>query len=166
MEHCCKLVEWPIILRTERLSGSALARASAYQAREARGYLRCARALSLNLLRQGEVLVIFPEAYPLIDPHPGPRGAHQTFLPFQPGFAHLLELAERDGETRVALIPAGLAYTRQGSTWRLLLRFGPALFRQDFPTRAQFMTAVEQRVQTLSAPEASAPPCPTSLSIS
>lgn len=166
MEHCCKLVEWPIILRTERLSGSALARASTYQAREARGYLRRARALSLNLLRQGEVLVIFPEAYPLIDPHPGPRGAHQTFLPFQPGFAHLLELAERDGETRVALIPAGLAYTRQGSTWRLLLRFGPALFRQDFPTRAQFTTAVEQRVQTLSASEAPAPPCPTSLSIS
>jgi uncharacterized membrane protein/1-acyl-sn-glycerol-3-phosphate acyltransferase len=166
MERCCKLVEWPIVLRAARLNSSTLARTSAYRASEARGYLRRAVALSLNLLRQGEVLVIFPEGYPLIDPHPGPREEHQTFLPFQPGFARLLELAERDGKTRVALIPAGLTYTRQERTWQLFLRFGPALFRQDFPTQAQFMTAVEQQVQTLSTPEAPAPSCHTYTSIS
>jgi putative membrane protein len=152
LEQCCGLVEWPVVLRAERLNGSTRARTSAYQASEARGYLRRAIALSLKLLHQGEVLVIFPEAYPLIDPHPGSREAHQTFLPFQPGFAHLVELAERDGKTRVALIPAGLTYTRQDRTWQLLLRLGPALFRQDFSSRTRFIETVEQQVQALSTP--------------
>lgn len=161
MEWICGLVAWPIVLRTERLRNARSTRESAYQAGEAASYLRRAVALSLKLLRQEEVLAIFPEAYPAIDPHPGPREAGQAFLPFRPGFARLVELAEQDGKTRVAIIPAGLTYTRQGQNWQLTLRFGPALFRQDFRARAQLVQAVEQRVQALSTQEAPAPSCHT-----
>jgi hypothetical protein len=58
-------------------------------------------------------------------------------------------MAERDSETRVAVIPAGLSYVEQGR-WQVTLRFGPALFRQDFLERLQWIQTVEQRVRELS----------------
>jgi putative membrane protein len=152
MELACGLVEWPVVLRTERLRQSRLAKNSAYQAGEGTGYLRRAVRLSLRLLRQGEILVIFPEAYPAIDPQEGPRQAEQPFLPFQTGFGRLVELAEANGSAPVALIPTGLAYTRQGQHWLITLRFGQPLRRSDFSSQAELIQTIEQRVQVLSLP--------------
>lgn len=109
--------------------------------------------LTVRLLRQGEVLAIFPEAYPTIDPHSPTRQDDEAFLPFRSGFARLVELAERDGTTHVAVIPTSLEY-RRGDRWHATLRFGSPLWRADFATRAQFVRAVEQRVHALSTTQA------------
>jgi putative membrane protein len=105
---------------------------------------------AVQLLRNGEALVIFPEAYPVIDPQPTPRNESNTFLPFRPGFARLAALAERDGHTRVTIVPAGFTYAQNGE-WQVTLRFGPPLFRQDFAGEKQFVQAIEERVCTLSS---------------
>ncbi len=155
MELACAMADWPIILRSERLTGNADAPrqgaggGSAYTSSEARRYLRRAVMNSVQLLRNGEALVIFPEAYPVIDPQPTPENRSEAFLPFRPGFARLAALAERDGHSRVAIVPAGFTYLQNGG-WQVALRFGPPLFRQDFAGENQLVQALEERVRALS----------------
>jgi putative membrane protein len=104
-----------------------------------------------RLLRAGEVLVIFPEGHPNLDPHPTPKADLDAFLPFQPGFIRMAERAQKDGHTRVAIVPTGLAYTReQGNTWLVRVSFGPALFLEDFASSNELLHTVEERVQALS----------------
>jgi putative membrane protein len=150
MELACRLVAWPIVLRTRQLEQGKEGRTSAYQASEAFGYLRRAVALSTQLLRDGEALVVFPEGYPVVDPLAGSRKSDQPFLPFQSGFGRLVELAEADGQTRVVIVPAGLVYRQQGKRWQLALRFGQPLSSRDFSSRTEMTRAVEQCVQALS----------------
>jgi len=145
MEFACGLVEWPVVLRTERVKMGH----SAYAPHEVRGFLRRASSLAVQLLRQGKTLVIFPEAYPVIDPMPMPIRNPEGFLPFRPGFARLVEMAENDQRTRVAIIPVGFSYT-QNQRWQIILRFGQALFRRDFHNQQHLIQAVEQRVRELS----------------
>jgi len=153
MEWVCGLVQWPIVLRGERLSLAQTETKSAYQVSEIRPYLRRAVTLVLRLLRRGEIVVIFPEAYPTIDPHATPKNNETAFLPFRSGFTRLIELAERDGSTRVAVVPAGMDY-QHNKRWHVTLRFGQPLFRSDFTDATAFLHAVEQHVQTLSTPVA------------
>ena len=157
MEWACTLVDWPAMLRIERLGEDdkaincvpSAAGRSAYSRGEFRPYLRRATAESVRLLRTGEVLVVFPEAYPNIDPAPTPKMEKEAFLPFRPGFARLVELAERDGRTRVAIVPAGFTYV-QRERWYITLRFGPALFSDDCLDSAHLVRAAEKRVHDLS----------------
>jgi 1-acyl-sn-glycerol-3-phosphate acyltransferase len=62
--------------------------------------------LSLDLLRAGQLLLVFPEGYPAIDPLGSPRTTSGGFLPFEPGF---LALAERAGRA-VPVVPVGVWY--------------------------------------------------------
>jgi 1-acyl-sn-glycerol-3-phosphate acyltransferase len=105
MELACSTVDWPIVLRAEQLNENAVMHSEtasrAYSFDEARSYLRHAMKDSIRLLRDGEALVVFPEAYPDIDPRNTPRGENHASLPFRPGFAKLVEMAERDEQTRV-----------------------------------------------------------------
>jgi putative membrane protein len=151
MEHACALVEWPVVLREERLRTAGQGHRSVYQASEPRSYLLQATRLTTRLLRQQEVVAIFPEAYPMIDPEPSPREKRRGFLPFRPGFARLIALAERDGQTQVAIVPAGLDYsqTREGR-WLATARFGQTLFLRDFADTCQLMRTVEQEIHRLS----------------
>src|SRR5713226_243075 len=81
-----------------------------------------------------------------------PKPDLDAFLPFRPGFVKMTELAEKGGHTPVAIVPAGLTYTReQGERWDITVRFGPALFRSDFASTEQLLNAVEERVHTLSS---------------
>ncbi len=155
MERACGLVQWPIVLRDEGVKHATTTTHSAYRTRDILPYLRRAVTLTVQLLRQGDVLVIFPEAYPNIDPHMTLKNDETKFLPFRSGFARLIEMAERDGRTRVTVVPAGLDYhSQQDGRWQVTLRFGSPLFRADFPDAAAFQQTVEQRVRTLSAPAA------------
>lgn len=148
IEYACRLAEWPVVLRSERLNPSA-EKSSVYKAEEARLYLRKGLKLAIELLCRGEVLVVFPEAYPNIDPSDTPKGLSQPFLPFRPGFARLAEMVERHGQTPVAILPAGIHYIRE-SQWQATLRFGCPLFLKDFSTVEQLLHAVEKRVHELS----------------
>ena len=151
IELACALPDWPVILRSEQFRAHEEDEQWAYTPVEARQYLRQVTLATVRLLRSGELLVIFPEGYPNIDPHPTPKPDLDAFLPFRPGFAKMAELAERDGHTRVAIIPAGLSYTQeQGKRWHATVRFGPALFLSDFASTEQLLHAVEERVHALS----------------
>lgn len=152
MEQLCTLAQWPVVLRADRLRHLPAGTSSAYQAREAVPYLRRAVVLMLQVLRQGEVLVIFPEAYPAIDPHPTPREPEHAFGAFRPGFAHLIERVEHGGFT-VPVLPAGLSYEHTNG-WHATLRFGQPRVLADFTDSAALLHAVEQDVQRLSQPGA------------
>jgi uncharacterized membrane protein/1-acyl-sn-glycerol-3-phosphate acyltransferase len=153
MELACTLASWPMLLRVEQLTSSSDTQADevhgAYSRDEAKKYLRHAIRDSVQLLRNREVLVVFPEAYPNIDPAITPKTSDEAFLPFRQGFARIVEMAERDGSTHVAIIPAGFTYIHNNE-WHITLRFGQALSRTDYRNAAQLVQAVEQHVRTLS----------------
>lgn len=156
MEQACALAGWPVILRTENLEEGSGSRRSAYALDEARRYLHRAVRSSVRLLRAGAVLVVFPEAYPNIDPHPmnTAKSGPGDFLPFRPGYARLAQLAEKDGQTHVAIVPTGLAYTpgKRKGCWQITLRLDSALWLRDCADLTQLMRAVEERVHALSCP--------------
>jgi uncharacterized membrane protein len=164
MERACALTGWPTMLRVERLNERVSKYSEgghgAYSLDEARGYLRRAVKDSVQLLRNGEVLAIFPEAYPNIDPAFTPKDDIDAFLPFRPGFAKLVERVERDGRTKVAIVPAGLTYSENGQ-WHATLRFGPALFRDDYIASTHLVRTMERRVRDLSDQTASSAPTRT-----
>lgn len=156
MEGACAMVDWPTMLRVERLGeeGDAInsvpmAGGGAYARGDFWHYLRQSARDAIRLLRDGEVLVVFPEGYPNIDPAPTPKKDNDAFLPFRPGFAKLVEMAERDGHTQVAIVPAGFTYV-QREQWCVTLRFGPALLRDDYPDSTHLVMAIEKRVHELS----------------
>ena len=109
--------------------------------------------LSLKLLREGRLLLVFPEGYPAIDP----EGSHKTdpegFLPFDAGF---LVLAERAGPD-VPMVPVGLWYApRPVGGWTVWLRFGRPIHcsaAEPWPRRVG-LAAVEAEVRRLSLPSA------------
>jgi len=146
MEWACRKADWPIILRAECLNEPGL---GAYALHEARSYLRHAVEDTVRLLRNGKLLIVFPEGYPNIDPTYTSKSVSRPFLPFKPGFARFVEIAERDGKTEVAVVPVGWTYI-SGKRWQVALRFGPALVRRSFTTSEQFIYAIEQQVAILS----------------
>ncbi len=151
IELACGLADWPVVLRGAEMKGHGTWGRWVYQPAESRRYLRRVMQATVRLLQAGEVLVIFPEGYPNVDPHPTPKKDWETFLPFQPGFVKMAERAQKDGQTRVAIVPAGLTYTRvRGKTWLAWVRFGPALFLNDFANSNQALHVVEERVRALS----------------
>ncbi|HEY0753602.1 MAG TPA: carotenoid biosynthesis protein [Ktedonobacteraceae bacterium] len=152
MEGVCAQAEWPVILREEGLQNAQSGTQSVYRANEIVPYLRQAVRLTLKLLRQGEVLAIFPEAYPAVDPHATLKTNEKDALPFRSGFARLVELAERDKRTHVTIVPAGLAYVSDGPHWHATLRFGPPRFLANFPDAAALQHAIEEDVRALSIP--------------
>jgi len=165
IELACGLADWPVLLRGSELKHRSARGRWVYQPVDGRRYLRQVMQAAVRLLRAGEVLVIFPEGYPNIDPHHTPKQDLESFLPFQAGFVKMVERAQKDGRTRVAIVPAGLRYTRvRGKAWRVRARFGPALYLEDFASGEQALCAVEERVQALSAVPAHAsltpPPLP------
>src|SRR5258708_13579794 len=125
----------------------------AYTPIEARQCLRNVTVDAVRLFRSGELLVIFPEGYPNIDPHPTPKADLDAFLAFRSGFAKMAEQAERDGRTQVAIIPAGLIYTpERGKGWHPTVRFAPALFQTVLPRPQQLQPPPEAPPHPLPSP--------------
>jgi 1-acyl-sn-glycerol-3-phosphate acyltransferase len=137
MELLCHAARWPTVLRVDDYTLTSFERgASAYTLDEAQPMLRAATHQTIKLLRAGETLAIFPEAYTTIDIFPTPKADGGEFLPFRSGFVKLAQLAERDGKTHVSIVPAGLLYERLSGPrrprwlpgrrplWRVTVRFG------------------------------------------
>jgi 1-acyl-sn-glycerol-3-phosphate acyltransferase len=102
---------------------------------------------SLQVLREGGLLLVFPEGYPTIDPVGMPQKDAGGFGPFKAGF---LVLAKRAG-VQVPVVPVGLWYSpRPRGGWTVWLRLGEPIFDQQLAT-------IESTVRTLSRA-----PCPIS----
>jgi putative membrane protein len=98
------------------------------------------------------MLVVFPEAYPNIDPAYTPK-SDDEFLPFRPGFVRLVERAQRDGVTRVPIVPVGFAYApADRNRWHVLMRVGVPIWLNDASDRSQIAQLVEDQARYLSMP--------------
>jgi putative membrane protein len=79
------------------------------------------------LLRDGRVVLVFPEGYPVVDPTATaatPRARDDAeMLPFAAGFRTIARLAG----TSPAIVPLGFRYDRDGARWRIAARFGTPL---------------------------------------
>jgi 1-acyl-sn-glycerol-3-phosphate acyltransferase len=109
--------------------------------------------LSLRLLREDRLLLVFPEGYPAVDPEGSRTTYPDGLLPFDAGF---LVLAERAGPD-VPIVPVGLRYApRPAGGWTVWLRFGRSIHfgaAEQSPRRMR-LAAVEAEVRRLSGPPA------------
>ncbi len=156
MERACAWAQWPVILRPRTTSSGG------YDASEVARYLRSGLRHAAELLAAGRVVAMFPEGYPVVDPTaaaetPRDRDA-EGMLPFASGFRTIAQLAARsratpDGgldaaangrDVRIAIVPVGFGYERDGAKWRITARFGAPL-----PSDADAGT-VERAVRALS----------------
>jgi len=152
LEWLCSALGWPVLLRDDRLRDNRAkyrGNTSAYTLNECKRYMRHAVTGAVRLLRNNEGLLIFPEAYPTIDAASVSRREEDSFLPFRSGVARIVEIAERDGRTRVVIVPVGLRYAHH-RRWQVTLRFGSPLRREDFPSTQALVQALEEWVQKLS----------------
>lgn len=123
MERACRWAGWPVILRPQTVAAGG-----AYSPDEVARFLRSGLRHAAQLLRDGRVVVVFPEGYPLIEParaHLAARAQDDgAMLPFAAGFLTIVQLAERYGARDVKIVPVGFAYKRPKSKWRIRARFG------------------------------------------
>ena len=126
MERACAWARYPVILRP-----ATAGTAGGYSANEVRRYLRSGLRDATALLRDGRVVLVFPEGYPVVDPtarDAAPRARDAGgLLPFAPGFRSIAAAARRAGARDVAIVPVGFRYERRGARWRITARFGSAL---------------------------------------
>ena len=142
MRGACEIVKWPVVVRSDSQVRQGGARA-------ARRQLLAATRECVGLLRGGELLLVFPEGYPNIDPGFTPKADDSAFLPFESGFLRFVALAEQDGITRVPIVPVGFEYQRR-DRWRVTARFGrPVMRSPDIGSRSQ-VAAIEEQVRRLS----------------
>ena len=144
LQAACRAAGWPAILR-EPLRGTN----DRETERERRLLLLQASREAVELLRDGHALLIFPEAYPVIDPHPTPQRNDGGMLPFQPGTVRFAVLAARQLSTSIPVVPVGMRYTR-GLRWRLDMTFGEPLLIGPESDLDESLTALEMEVRRLS----------------
>ncbi len=153
MEMACRVARWPVVLRGDNPRPEDR---RTFTDHEARGYVRRALALGATLLRDGEVLAVFPEGYPNIDPVYTPKHGDDDFLPFRDGYIKIVELAQRRGAAPVAIVPAGLTYTRS-RRWHVTLRLGSPERLAGRDDTARLARAIETQVRALSESSSSVP---------
>lgn len=143
MERACRWARWPVIVRPPAARVSA-----AYRGRDGARVLRSGVRDALALLREGRVVVIFPEGYPAVDlpAHAAgtPKRDDAGFLPFASGFRTIAARAARETATEVPIVPMGFGYTQTPAGWSVRARLGAPL-----PANAAVAT-VERAVRDLS----------------
>ena len=151
METVCGLANWPVALRGDNLAADGAGAPSAYARGEVRRYVRTSIETSAKLLRRGELLAIFPEGYPTIDPAGSRKASDDAFLPFAPGFLAIVARAESRDRPPIPIVPVGFRYTPLGAgRYGVVMRAGSPLFRDAGQSRDAFCSALEARVRALS----------------
>jgi putative membrane protein len=86
---------------------------------------------AVALLREGRVVLVFPEGYPVVDPtasDAAPRVRDDDgLLPFATGIRTIAAAARRAGARDLAIVPVGLRYAARGARWRIAARIGEPL---------------------------------------
>jgi len=146
MEALCAIAGWPVVLRDET-EGNPWG--DGYRTSERRRYARAALTQSVDVLRRGGVLAMFPEGYPEIDPA-GTAGS-DAVRPFAPGYLSIAVRAGRGGRP-VPLVPAGFSYAGPpDKPESIALRFGAPESIASVSQRASVGRSVEAKVRALSA---------------
>ncbi len=152
MERLARLARFPVLLREEALlpgpDGRVLHPDSAYAPEEVFTYGRSCMRDAATLVAGGGALLVFPEAYPNVDPHHTPKEGAR-FMAFRGGFVSIAEIAARRLGAPVPIVPAGLVY-EPGPRWRATLRFGEALRAPGPHGSRALVAAVQERVMDLS----------------
>jgi 1-acyl-sn-glycerol-3-phosphate acyltransferase len=148
MQSLNRLARWPTLLRAEAVARHADTSNNLFSARDVIRFQRRALLQSVELLVEGQVLVVFPEGFPNIDPGFTTKTAVDEFLPFKTGFLRIIDAAEKKIGVKVPLIPAGIYYTTNTSTGHLA--FGPAIDRDQFATRKQLLDFLQAEIKKLS----------------
>jgi 1-acyl-sn-glycerol-3-phosphate acyltransferase len=141
MDAACRGARWPVVLRQDG--------AAPVDRGDAIHELRKAIEDCTRILRDGQLLLIFPEGYPNVDPAATPKPDLDAWLHFRPGVVRLATLAAMNG-MRVPIIPAGLAYEK-GDRWRVALRFGAPVFVDGRAGETAALQEIEDQVRRLSA---------------
>ena len=145
LARASRLIRWPAVIRPQRVAPGTR--------NEAGERLRAATREAVDLLREGRLLLIFPEGFPIVDPRPTPKRGVADWLPFDPGFARIVRIAQGDGVTRVAVVPVGIDLAPlPGGRWRLVLRLGSGRRLEPGDDPAAFAAEVEAEVRRLSRP--------------
>jgi 1-acyl-sn-glycerol-3-phosphate acyltransferase len=144
LQSACRAAGWPSVLR-EPVRGAY----DRETERERRLLLLQASREAVELLREGNALLIFPEAYPVVDPHPTLQRSDGEMLHFQPGTVRFAELAARQLSASIPVVPVGLRYTR-GRRWRLDLTFGEPLLIGPDSDLDESLATLEAEVRRLS----------------
>ncbi|MCS6802938.1 MAG: lysophospholipid acyltransferase family protein [Chloroflexota bacterium] len=147
LELGCGLLGWPTVLRRDALACRAR---PAYRPDEVLPYLQRALREVALLLRNGEVVAIFPEGYPTIDPEWRMKKDDTVILPFRPGFLRFAQYAERTGAGAVPIIPAGI-WAAPPTYRRIVLRLGAPRFASE-AAEATLIREIEDAVRALSRP--------------
>lgn len=118
MEGLARLCAWPVTLRNEEerrseaVSGEP--RPSAYREEEVRPYQQRAFRQCVELLRLDRAVAIFPEGYPVIDPHVPRRPRAELLAPFKSGFARTAVMFARRHGRPVPVVPVGIRPEGEG----------------------------------------------------
>jgi 1-acyl-sn-glycerol-3-phosphate acyltransferase len=148
MAKACRFARWPVVARAVHRSGIMPATSERATAGTS---VRSAVRASADILQAGEILAVFPEGYPNIDPVYTPKLSLTDVIPFLPGFAAILDLAQRTRPEPIPVVPVGFSY-EPGDRWRITMRCGPAVYRNPAESRASFVIAVQSKVIELSRP--------------
>ena len=145
VEWLDRLARWPVVLRPEaiRANNSGFSNADVIR------YRRTAFKNSVELLSDERVLVIFPEAYPNIDPHFTPKQSWREFLPFKEGFLTICRAAENRTRKPIPIVPVGLRY-EEGKAMTAYISFGKPVIAGDFGSRTALLKEIEETVVQLS----------------
>lgn len=112
MEGLAGACAWPVTLRSahDRLSDQGVDRPGprAFHAHEVARYQQRAHRQCIDLLGRDRVLVIFPEGFPVIDPHTARAARRSALAPFKSGFARVAIAAARRRGMAIPVVPVGI----------------------------------------------------------
>ncbi|MDQ3657988.1 MAG: 1-acyl-sn-glycerol-3-phosphate acyltransferase [Chloroflexota bacterium] len=147
MTGLCRIARWPVVIRPEIPGAPKRGR---QPVEDRRALLRQSARDTVDLLRAGRVVLVFPEGYPNIDPSFTPKQGDE-FLPFHEGFVRYARLAERAGAGEVPIVPLGFHYERPEpeGRWRIVARYG-APVRLTEGSDLELVARIEAEVRRLS----------------
>lgn len=149
METLCRLARWPTVLRRDSPHLTGPKPASVYHPDAWHGMMRQAILDSEALMREGRILIVFPEGYPNVDPEIAMKAEPDEILPFRTGFAKIVARAQRTIGRPIPVVPVGFRY-RRGARWQATVRFGaPRLLHADDDIEA-FVRLIQHDVEMLS----------------
>lgn len=138
MQAACRSAGWPVVFRNTDSVDRAIWLPK----------LRTALGESREILREGNVLLVFPEGYPTIDPHGSMKSGDDAFLPFNSGFARIA-LDAWQNDIPAVIVPVGFHYA-QPDKWRVTMRLGEPIHAGDATSAAVLITQVQEQVIALS----------------